>query len=56
MKIYDKLQVHVISDVSYGLANVAATIAILLNLEVPNVWERSIIQKAANMLMQMEKT
>lgn len=41
--IYDKLQRHEIRKGSYGLANVAATVAKLLNIEKPDVWEDSMI-------------
>jgi len=41
--IYDNLEKHEIKKGSFGLANVAATVADLLGLEKPDVWEESII-------------
>ena len=41
--IYDKLHKHEIKEGSYGLANVASTIARLFNIEKPDVWEDSMI-------------
>ena len=44
--IYDKTETHVIKDAEstkYGLANVAPTVAKLLNVEAPACWEDSMI-------------
>lgn len=41
--IYDKHQKHAIQEGSYGLANVAPTIARLFGLDYPTVWEKSMI-------------
>ncbi|MEG6612015.1 2,3-bisphosphoglycerate-independent phosphoglycerate mutase [Pseudoclostridium thermosuccinogenes] len=41
--IYDRLEKHEIKKGAFGLANVAATVADLLGLEKPDVWEESII-------------
>jgi 2,3-bisphosphoglycerate-independent phosphoglycerate mutase len=39
--LYDKEELHRIKQGSFGLANVAPTIAKLFNLEVPGMWEES---------------
>lgn len=41
--IYDKEEARVLKQGCYGLANVAPTIAKLLNLEIPAMWEESLI-------------
>lgn len=41
--IYDKHQKHEIKEGSYGLANVAATIAALMDISYPEAWEKSMI-------------
>jgi 2,3-bisphosphoglycerate-independent phosphoglycerate mutase len=41
--IYDSIEKHEIKQGSYGLANVAPTIALLLGLEPPDIWEPSMI-------------
>lgn len=41
--IYDKKQKHAIKPGSYGLANIAATITTLLDIEHPDCWEGSMI-------------
>lgn len=41
--IYDNKKVYSIKPGCFGLANVAPTIANLLNLEIPSIWEDSII-------------
>jgi len=41
--IYDKHQRHEIKEGSYGLANVAATVATLLEIDYPTAWEKSMI-------------
>ena len=41
--IYDKKKNYNIKQGCFGLANVAPTIAKLLNLETPSIWESSII-------------
>jgi 2,3-bisphosphoglycerate-independent phosphoglycerate mutase len=41
--IYDKHQRHEIKSGSFGLANVAATVATLLDISYPTDWEESMI-------------
>jgi len=41
--IYDKHQRHEIKAGSYGLANIAATVSTLMNIEYPAIWEESMI-------------
>ena len=43
--IYDKNEEHKIAEGSFGLANVAATVAQLLGVQKPDMWEKSIIEK-----------
>ena len=42
-KLYDKKNTYTIKDGEYGLANVAATVASILNLKAPECWEDSMI-------------
>lgn len=44
--IYDGTDKYEIEKGSLGLANVAPTIAMLLGLEIPSMWESSILRKA----------
>lgn len=41
--IYDKHGKHEIKEGSYGLANVAATVATLMGIEYPEQWEKSMV-------------
>lgn len=41
--IYDGVEKHNIKQGSFGLANVAPTIAMLLGLKIPTMWEESIL-------------
>ena len=41
--IYDKKNTYTIKEGEYGLANVAATVASILNLKAPECWEASMI-------------
>jgi 2,3-bisphosphoglycerate-independent phosphoglycerate mutase len=41
--IYDKKHKHELKVGSFGLANVAATIATLLDISYPTAWEKSMI-------------
>lgn len=43
--VYDNKDKYEINQGSFGLANVAPTIAMLLGLEIPSVWEDSILRK-----------
>jgi 2,3-bisphosphoglycerate-independent phosphoglycerate mutase len=41
--IYDKHEKHEIKEGSFGLANVAATVATLMGINYPKEWEQSMI-------------
>ena len=41
--IYDKMQRHEIKEGNFGLANIAATVTTLLEIDHPDCWEESIV-------------
>jgi 2,3-bisphosphoglycerate-independent phosphoglycerate mutase len=43
--IYDRFQEHKLKQGSFGLANVASTVVNLLELENPEIWEESLLEK-----------